>query len=95
MKKGFDLNVTQTTIGWFSWGLMRSSWNLDMLIFTEGGKPENPEKIRRTEARERTNKLPAYSHNNMDNEKALMFIHRVLLNEIDLTPALICRLKSC
>jgi hypothetical protein len=32
--------------------LMRSSWNLEMLISTEGGKPEEPEK----NPRERTNK---------------------------------------
>ena len=29
----------------------RSNWNLEMLIFVEGGKPENPEKNPRSKAR--------------------------------------------
>jgi hypothetical protein len=33
LKPCFDLKVSQTAIGWLPWGLMRSRWNLDMLIF--------------------------------------------------------------
>ena len=29
----------------------RSNWNLEMMIFVEGGKPENPEKNPRSKAR--------------------------------------------
>jgi hypothetical protein len=32
-----------------------SNWNLEMLIFADGGKPENPRR-KTVEARERTNK---------------------------------------
>ena len=34
-------------------GFLLSDWNLEVLVFVEGGKPENPEKYLRSE--ERTN----------------------------------------
>jgi hypothetical protein len=51
----FDLKVTQTAIGWFSWGLMRSSWNLNTLIFTEGRKTREPGEKPLNQGREPTN----------------------------------------
>ena len=34
-----------------SLGLSWSNWNLEMLVFVEGGKPENPEKDPQSKAR--------------------------------------------
>ena len=38
----------------------RSNWNLEMLIFVEGGKPENPEKNRRSKAENKQQTQPTY-----------------------------------
>jgi hypothetical protein len=67
--KGFDLKVTQTAIGWFSWGLMRSSWNLDMSIFTEGGKPENPGKNPRSKGENQQTTLLTYDTESGNDER--------------------------
>ena len=47
----FPRNASSSTV-------FRSNWNLDVWIFVEGGKPENPEKNRPEQGREpTTNKI--------------------------------------
>ena len=36
----------------------RSNWNLEVLVFVEGGKPDNPEKNSRSKARTNNNFNP-------------------------------------
>jgi len=38
----------------------RSNWNLEMLIFVEGGKPENPEKNPRSKDENQQQTQPTY-----------------------------------
>ena len=38
----------------------RSNWNLEMLIFEEGGKPENPEKYSRSKDDNQQQTQPTY-----------------------------------
>ena len=40
----------------------RSNWNLEMLIFVEGGKPENPEKNPRGKDENQQQTLPTYMY---------------------------------
>ena len=56
--RGLHITVIRLTNPWPS--NSRSNWNLEMMIFVEGGKPENPEKNPRG-ARTRTNKKLKYT----------------------------------
>ena len=38
----------------------RSNWNLEMLVFEEGGKPENPEKNPRSKGENQQQTQPTY-----------------------------------
>ena len=46
--------ATSATAGFYADSLSRSKWNLAMLVFVEGGKPENKE---RPNSKERPNAL--------------------------------------
>jgi len=43
--------VTSALAGFHAGPLAWSNWNLEMLVFVEGGKPENPEKNPRKKGR--------------------------------------------
>ncbi len=47
----FREDATSTLAGFQAGPLSRSNCNLEMLVFQEGGKPENPEKNPRSKAR--------------------------------------------
>ncbi len=47
----FREEATSALAGFHACPLSRSNWNLEMLVFLEGGKPENPEKNPRGRAR--------------------------------------------
>ena len=54
--------VTQSSLRLINpWPLnSRSNWNLEMLIFEEGGKPENPEKNPRSKGENQQQTQPTY-----------------------------------
>ena len=56
--RGWHITVKRLTNPWPS--NSRSNWNLEMLIFVEGGKPENPEKNPRSKDENRQQTQPAY-----------------------------------
>ena len=45
----------------YSSTVSRSSWNLEMLVFVEGGKPENPEKNPRSRDENQQQTQPTYN----------------------------------
>ena len=47
----FREEATSALAGFHAGPLAWSNWNLEMLVFAEGGKPENPEKNSRSKAR--------------------------------------------
>ena len=47
----FREEATSALAGFHAGSLSWSNWNLEMLVFEEGGKPENPEKNPRSKAR--------------------------------------------
>jgi len=47
----FREEATSGLAGFHAGALSWSNWNLKMLVFVEGGKPENPEKNSRSKAR--------------------------------------------
>ena len=75
--------ATSASTGFHAGPLSRSNWNLGMLVFKEGGKPENPKKNPRSEERT-NNKLnpqwrragiePPYEH------EALLFLMNCLFS---------------
>jgi len=46
----FREEATSALAGFHAGPLSWSNWNLEMLVFVEGGKPENPEKSPRSKA---------------------------------------------
>ena len=52
------MTVMQLTNPW-PWN-SRSNWNLEMLIFEEGGKPENPEKNPQSKDENQQHTQPTY-----------------------------------
>ena len=47
----FKEEDTSALAGFHAGPLSGSNWNLEMLVFAEGGKPENPEKNPRSKGR--------------------------------------------
>ena len=56
--RGLHITVIRLTNPWPS--NSRSNWNLEMLIFVEGGKPENPEKNPRSKDENQQQTQPTY-----------------------------------
>ena len=56
--RGWHITVERLTNSWPS--NSRSNWNLEMLIFVEGGKPDNPEKNPRSKDENQQQTQPTY-----------------------------------
>ena len=73
----------------------RSNWNLEMLVFAEGGKPENPEKNARSRDENQQQTQPTYDTESRNRTRATLVGGECSHHCAIPAPTLVCVTKNC